>query len=326
MKTSIRIFFILTALLLFSSVALAAQPPMEPFSTTGYTTNLVPAPPIPGFPPLIPSEFEFLPSGHIKFHIEAQGGPDVDDDALCTALYGAPCQAVCLGFTGQACGAAGYFDGSFTFEEWGLVDQTFAGVNYGEITMLTADGQAKVEFSGQAGTDGIVTGSFKADDGTGAYDDLEGEGTYIGNAGYIFTVDYAPCGGPGLPACPVNRCAVFGDDLELKKKRAEWEIENEGEQTITLSQITINWPASNGPITKVKFNGKTINNSILMPPFATIDLSNWSGKLKHIQIKPGKEKKLRFEFLVKPISQAPSDYTIEVKFAEGCAAAFVAFP
>ncbi|NOX60654.1 MAG: hypothetical protein GXP42_01695 [Chloroflexi bacterium] len=327
MKTLTRLLFIMAALLLFSGVVLASQSEMEPFSTTGYTTNLVPPPvPIPGLPPLVPSDFEFLPSGHIKFRIEAQGGPAVDDDALCLALYGAPCQSLCIGYTGRGCGAAGYFDGSFTFEEWGLVDQTFAGVNYGDITMITANGQAQVQFSGQASAAGIVTGSFKADDGDGAYDDLEGEGTYVGNAGYIFTVDYTPCGGPGGPACPVDRCAVFGDELKLKKKRIEWEFENEGERTLTLSSITINWPASNGPITKVKLDGKTISDDILPPPWTTIDLSNWSGKLKDIQVKADEDAKLKFEFLRKPISQAPSDYTIEVKFAEGCATAFVAFP
>ena len=302
------------------------------------------------FPPVVPSEFEFLPNDTIKFHISARGEPGTDNDTFCMAVYGAPCQAVCLGYTGKGCGTDGFFPaGSFTFEEWGLADQTFAGFNHGLISVTTATGQADVRFAGSANNLG-VNGDFALLNGRGGYKKLKGQGTYTGGAGYVFTVDYAPCGGADQPPCPANQCAVFGDDLkikegrpegdwqdisgvdefgddlETKKGRVEWKINNDGNKHRTISRIMAVWLNGEQPnLTSVKLGGKTIYRASLPAPAADIT-SGWNGQDKDRQIDAGKEGKLELQF-GGSISQNPWDYTILVQFAEdGCAVPFVAFP
>lgn len=333
---------VIALLLLAAGLAAAAGPEIEPFTTSGYTTNLVPAPPNLGFPPLIPSEFQFLPSGHVKFHINAQGGPAVDDDALCTALYTAPCNLVCLGFTGKACGTDGYFaGGSFQFDEWGVVDPlTFGGANFGKLRISTDAGNADLHFGGQAVptmSGPVAQGSFLVEKASGAYKhDKKEEGTYSGGAGFVFTVDYAPLAFTPCPGgvCP-DRCAAFGvAEPKLNKHDLKWKIENEGEQTLTISRIIANWPEANGAITKVKLGGKTlydtpVSNPSLIPGvpglFAVID-AGWLGEMKDRQIGSEKHAELKLEFANKDISEQASDYTITVDFAEGCAVPFAAFP
>lgn len=328
---------VVVLLLLAAGLSTAAGPEIEPFATTGYTTNLVPAPPIPGFPPVIPSDFAFLPSGQIKFHISAQGGPAVDDDAFCTTVYGAPCNLVCLGFTGKTCGTDGYFDGgSFTFEEWGVVDPTFSGANYGSLHITTSEGDADLRFGGQA-SGGVVAGSFLVDKASGAYKhDKKEEGVYTGGAGFVFNVDYTPRSFIPCPGgiCP-DRCAVFGAaEPKLKKDDLKWKIENEGEKTLTLDSLIVNWPEANGAITKVKLGGKTlyetpVGNPSLLPGvpglFAMLG-GSWLGELGDRQIDADKHADLKLEFENTDISEEPSDYTITVGFAEGCSVPFAAFP
>jgi hypothetical protein len=354
MKNLSRVILVFVLLLLVTGVASAARPEPEPFSTTGYSTNLVAnpffdpsQPPSATNPPLLPSEFVPLPSSHIKFHISAEGGPAVNDDAICLALYDAPCDAVCVEFTGQVCGVTGMFaDGNFSFEEWGLYCPTpvvipqgvTIGANYGDMNIFTDSGEANFRFGGQVFVNPLdlleqtVQGSFHSvKKGTGEYKKLKVDGTYQGNAGYVFTVDYSPCEDGNCQ----NRCAVFGGEkLKVKKDKVEWKIENDGANLLTVSNITLNWQGSDRALDKVKLGGKTIDDEPLSQPsvvpgvsgqWSNIDLSGWEGKEKDIQIKSGKKAKLTFEF-VEGISQEPSDYTILVEFAEGCAVTFVDFP
>ena len=325
MKKFARLTAVLIVLLAFSGLAAAAGPEPGPFSTTGYTTNLVSSGLPDPYPPVVPSEFEFLPNGYTKFHIRAQGEPGGANDAFCLAVYGAMCDAVCSGFTGNTCGTAGFFpNGSFTFDEWGLVDANYAGYNHGLMNITTDDGQAEVRFGGSADYFG-VTGGFAFLDGTKKYSKLKGQGVYDGGAGYVFTVNYDPCGGKDQPACPADTCAVFGGDLKIKKDKVEWEINNEGKKDITTSQVDLFWPVAAGPITEVKLGGKKISAGPLNPPAATIDLSGWTGKDKDLRIvKKGEKLEIKFAKDA-DISPNPWDYTILVQFAEGCGVPFVAF-
>lgn len=219
---------------------------------------------------------------------------------------------------------SGYFNGGFSFDEWGIVDlTTYAGANRGLMTVTTPEGSADVSFSGTFDYQS-VSGGFQFLSGTDAYKGIKGGGTKSGNAGYVFTVDYTPCGGKDQPACPVNSCQVFGDDLKLKKDKAQWKISNDGEQTITISKILAFWPAGGPQLEKVKLAGKTIYGNPSAAPMATI-VAGWSGDEKDRQIGAGKQRDLWLEF-GGDISAAPSDYTILVEFAEGCAVPFVAFP
>ena len=101
MKKFARLTAVLIVLLAFSGLAAAAGPEPGPFSTTGYTTNLVPSGLPDPYPPVVPSEFEFLPNGYTKFHIREQGEPGGANNAFCVAAYGAMCDAVCSGFTAR---------------------------------------------------------------------------------------------------------------------------------------------------------------------------------------------------------------------------------
>ncbi len=315
MKRSTYLTAVFIILLACVSIASAAGPELGGFATTGYTTY---------------ANIEPLPNGYLKFHIAAQGEPGGANDAFCQAAYGVPCDYVCLGFTGKPCGVDGALaGGAFTFSEWGLGDPlSLAGFNHGLLTITTGADTANLRFGGEAAETAGVAGSFMFLDGSGEYKKLKGGGVYSGNAGYVFTVDYTPCGGKGEEPCPANRCAVFGDDLAIKKDKIEWQISNEGEAVITASQVDLVWPVASGPITRVKLGGKTIYEGALNPPTATIDLSTWIGKDKELQIGAGqKNEKLTLEFAKQSadISPNPWDYTILVKFAEGCGVPFVAF-
>ena len=67
------------------------------------------------------------------------------------------------------------------------------------------------------------------------FKELKSPGGYGGNVGWVFTVDYTPCGGKDQDACP-DRCAVFGGDLKIKKDKIEWEIDNDGKKDVTAEQ------------------------------------------------------------------------------------------
>ena len=123
-----------------------------------------------------------------------------------------------------------------------MVDLTTnSGANHGLQAITTTVGVAQSRFGGIASSE-AVTGSFTFLKGSGDYHNLKGEGTYTGDAGLVFTVDYKSCGGKDNPECPVDRCAVFGDDLKIENDKTEWRIDNEGEATITLSTLFVYWP------------------------------------------------------------------------------------
>lgn len=307
-------------------VVLAARPEPEPFTTTGYTTFYEPYPPVP------------LPSGHIKFHLKAQGGEEPPADEFCQVLavqLGFPagwittCDALCQAVTGRNCGAAGYFDGQFAFEEWGIVDWNDPlqrGANYGLMTVTTAEGTADLLFGGVTANQ-IVTGSFLFLKGDGAYKQLNGQGTYFGSALPVFTVDYTPCGDGKKddPQCPADRCAVFGDDLKVKKDKVEWRIANGGGRDLVISSILVNWPPANGGLTRVKLGGKTIYDQNSPAPWVKIE-TGWRGKDKDREVGQGKAEQLTLEFAADYRAAQPHEYTLLVEFEGGCAVPFVAFP
>jgi len=95
---------------------------------------------------------EPLPSGLTKFHATAQGD------------------------------AEGYFNGTFVFEEWGIVDfdpytGLPSGINRGIVTITDADlGEVIIRFGGRIDY-GAVAGRFTVLGGTGDYAG-RGRGTY----------------------------------------------------------------------------------------------------------------------------------------------------
>jgi hypothetical protein len=310
----------LLALLVSVTAASGASPSAPAFSTTGYTVNLAP---IAEFPFLAPTEYAALPSGYAKFHIQARGGPAYQDDALCQSLYGAPCSALCAEF-GAPCGVQGSFNGSFTFDERGVVDpQTGAGANDGLLTLATSNGMADLRFGGLA-SGASVSGSFEFLGGSGDYRRLGGIGSYAGNAGYLFRVDYTPCGQPGQPACPASLCATAGEELKLLRPKAMWTLANYGEQAVSLETLLLHWPEQNGALTGVRLGGKALAAGRWDAPWVELDLS--AVPLADREIRSGKNSKLTLDFANMGIGQAPADYTFVAQFDQGCPAIHVAFP
>lgn len=310
----------LLALLISVTATAGASTIPGPFSTTGYTTNLVASS---QFPYPVPSEFEFLPSGYVKFHIQARGGPAFDDDLLCQTVYGAPsCEALCLSI-GQSCGVHGSLEGSFSFDEWGVVDLGLAGANDGLLTITTAAGRAKARFGGQADS-GAVQGSFQFLGGTGDFRQLQGTGTYTGDAGFVFGVDYDPCGQPGQPACPATLCAAQGVGLKLLRPKAMWTVSNGGDQAVHMDSLLLHWPEQNGALTGVRLGGKTLAAGSWPAPWVEIDLEGAPAADR--EIRGGQSRTLTLDFENMGIGQNPADYTFLAQFAEECSAMHVAFP
>jgi hypothetical protein len=297
MKQFARLTAVFIVLLAFSGLASAGAPELGPFSTTGYTTNVVwiSDPPDPYPPYIAPLQFEQFPSGYYKFHFLAQGGGTEADDT-CNDVYGPvygnpvdgvlSCQQLCMGLTGKACGVAGDLSGSFIFDEVGVAlrldNGTLSGANSGSLKITTGEGVANLKFSGTTSPSetqddppiSIVTGAFESQKMKGDFKELKSPGSYEGNADYVFTVDYDPCAkneGLGInDQCAVNRCAVFGDDLKIEKDKVKWKIRNEGKEPITISSVLIHWlayPPTDPPtvppivlptLKKVKLGGKTL--------------------------------------------------------------------
>ena len=299
----------------------ASAPAPGAFSTTGYTTNLVA---IDVYPYLVPAEYAGLPGGLAKFHIQARGGPAYSDRDLCQAFYGAPCADLCAAF-GENCGAHGYFEGSFAFDEWGLFDQsTGAGANDGLLAITTKKGTANIRFGGAANATS-VGGSFRFLRGAGDLKKLAGKGTYAGNAGYIFQVLYEPCGGKDGPLCPAAVCAVRGDDLKLKNAKATWVLANDGEERVLLESLLLLWPEANGALSSVRLGGKTLaTGRWLTGDWVTLDLGSVAARDR--EIRGGKNSILTLEFERNGISDQPADYTFRADFSGGCSAIHVAFP
>jgi hypothetical protein len=188
MKKLVLLLSVIALLIIATGAVSAAKPAPDTFTITGYTTNN----------PF--EDNETLPNGHVRYHILAQGGgEDAVGDEFCEALsLGAftTCVDLCEHYTSQACGVSGELNGSFTFEEWVDVNPVNGKAkNEGIVTIIGAAPArgAVVDFKGEIDQAAqTVSGKFKVDKkrGTGAYNDLKGQGDYTGGAAFVFTVTF----------------------------------------------------------------------------------------------------------------------------------------
>ncbi len=103
------------------------------------------------------------------------------------------------------------------------------------------------------------------------------------------SVAYPPAvGGDGCSALPASQ-------LALGNKRLEWQITNAGSETITLEELSIQWPAENGALKRIKLGGPDIDRREHPPATVTVD-SGWNEHAERRQIEPGESKRLRLEF------------------------------
>jgi hypothetical protein len=174
---------VVVMLVTLTGVASAAKPVDGTFTIRGYTTDYT---------------FHKLPNGLTSYHLSAKSSGSPADDDVCEALYQMPCQQTCPKFLSAACGVTGYFNGQFTYEEWGTVDfdpvtgqGSGEGKNFGVLTVNASDGKVIMELTGKTDRQG-VTGKFvlQQKNGTGAHRGLKGAGDYTGSAGLVFAVTF----------------------------------------------------------------------------------------------------------------------------------------
>ena len=300
----------------------ASAPAPGTFRTTGYTTNLMV---IADDPYLVPTEYARLPSGYTKFHIQARGGPDYeyDDCSIYGPFYGeTSCAKLCMQFGGEACGAHGDLEGSFAFDEWGLVDAFGDGVNDGMLAITTKKGTTDIHFGGKASSSSVGGSfSFQGGDQSGKSASM---GTYAGNAGYVFQVFYTPCGGKNGPSCPAEVCTVRGEDLTLVDSRATWVLANDGQKSVRLERLLLYLPKENGPLSRVRLGEKTLATGPWPASPIALDLSGAAAQDR--EIRSGEDGMVTLEFKGKKIGYQPADYTFQADFSGGCSAIHVEFP
>jgi len=135
MKRLLILVCILALLLSLPGGTAVAKPEEAAFTITGYTTDY---------------DYDIRPNGRIKFYLKAEGAPG----QACAYFFGDP----------TACGVTGYFNGTFTFEEWGEYDPASGkGKNDGIMTVTTTEGQVVMKFHGKAEAQ-TVSGKFDVKD------------------------------------------------------------------------------------------------------------------------------------------------------------------
>jgi hypothetical protein len=112
--------------------------------------------------------------------------------------------------------------------------------------------------------------------------------------------------------------------LTFSGRQVSWQISNYAANPISISRISLAWPAANKKEMKVMLGGVEIYSPDLAPPSATIN-SGWKGTVAARSIGPGKTSTLTFEFET-TASTNQNGYTISVQLNPGCSLNFVPGP
>ncbi|MEK9139024.1 MAG: hypothetical protein AAB393_18045, partial [Bacteroidota bacterium] len=112
--------------------------------------------------------------------------------------------------------------------------------------------------------------------------------------------------------------------MTFHKHDVRLSLTNKGACPVTISSISISWPAANGKLKEVELDGHEIFDHDRMPTSTVIN-SGWKGSASKRTIKAGHTEVLEFEF-DKTASTKASLYTIQVQFAEGCTVKYPAGP
>ena len=97
--------------------------------------------------------------------------------------------------------------------------------------------------------------------------------------------------------------------LSFGTRDCRFKIKNLGPQAVTLTAVTITWPAQNGRLKRVKLAGATIYDQLANPPTATI--TTWKGTTSARTIAVGQTKELKFEF---EFPVAKTGYSFHLEF------------
>ena len=126
-----------------------------------------------------------------------------------------------------------------------------------------------------------------------------------------------PSSGTGGGSCPTAGTA------SIKDKRFKWPMTNSGTSTATVTGITVTWPAVNGKLMKMKFDGDVMwdKGSAAGVTMITIPESDLTTDSKKKTIDPGKTRTFILEF-EKNASTTLSAYTVSVSFGPNCTVTF----
>jgi hypothetical protein len=131
----------------------------------------------------------------------------------------------------------------------------------------------------------------------------------------------------GLTMCPVNggntggagACAVTGGTGSTKDKKFLWPLTNGGSSKVTISAITLTWPAASGYLNKVKLDGAVVwDNTIHCVAgtcSATLSSAQLTSDTRKKSIDPGKTRLFTLEF---QNTAASGPYAVTVDFGTGC--------
>jgi len=127
------------------------------------------------------------------------------------------------------------------------------------------------------------------------------------------------------PPSPPSQCAVTEVDPTFDKKEMSWSITNKETSKVTLSSVTVNWPAANGKLDKIRFDADVVWDGNIAcvngTCTATIPAASLTTDAKRKSIDPNKTRKLIFVF-EKDASKDKLLYSVSASFGSGCAVTF----
>jgi hypothetical protein len=127
----------------------------------------------------------------------------------------------------------------------------------------------------------------------------------------IVPVICEPGGGEG--------CNLLSGLVSTKDRQLRWELTNKGASKVTLSEVTIVWPAVNGKLSKVKFDADVVWDGRIAWTAGGVTLSGsqLTADSKRKSIGPGRRRIVVFEF-EKKASHDLSQYSVSLSFGSGC--------
>lgn len=118
-------------------------------------------------------------------------------------------------------------------------------------------------------------------------------------------------------------CRADGSgERDLNGDKLKWDVLNTGTGTITISEVSINWPESNGELVEVKFSGDVWKGT-QQPPVVTL-FEGFDEDPDKRRVEAGKDETLELKF-ADDIELDEETYSVIVRFVEGCSVEFVAF-
>ncbi len=142
------------------------------------------------------------------------------------------------------------------------------------------------------------TAGFGRADFAAAVKGLKGGLLYDGPARAAYAVGLTFSGGcaTAYPPPPADACAAQpATQLQFADRKVTWQITNTGSVPLPLSQLNLSWPAANGGLKSIQWNGSKILDRLTPGPGAQLPFGSGSGPAAP-RLDPGQTVILTFEF------------------------------